>query len=225
MSYFCSKLSLKIPPDFCTISTSSYAYILLTYFKGVCYRASYIMCSRLSRLYDCWQTACMVGTVMTSAIYPVVYWGVYAGIRHIPTSGIFWQRILTSVIINKQGTFRPFATPVCVYPPPVLAIHHWIYPDSRGGQTRDKNFSGFVTFENLFCCHLLVVLCLHVRIVYACLQVDICSYVRVHCISQPTGSLPSPASPGYVRDDVTWAVTVDEVACVMSLCGYLLMTL
>jgi len=37
----------------------------------------------------------------------------------------FWQRILTSVIINKQGTFRPFATPHCVYPPPFLAIHHW----------------------------------------------------------------------------------------------------
>ena len=32
--------------------------------------------------------------------------------------GFFWQRILTSVIINKQGTFRPFVTPVCVYPPP-----------------------------------------------------------------------------------------------------------
>jgi len=147
MSYFCSKLSLKIPPDFCTISTSSYAYILLTYFKGVCYRASYIMCSRLSRLYDCWQTACMVGTVMTSAIYP----------------------------------------------------------DSRGGQTRDKNFSGFVTFENLFCCHLLVVLCLHVRIVYACLQVDICSYVRVHCISQPTGSrLPPVPCKSRVRACMTW---------------------
>ena len=41
--------------------------------------------------------------------------------------GFFWQRILTSVIINKQGTFRPFATPVCVYPPPVLAILHWFW--------------------------------------------------------------------------------------------------
>jgi len=30
--------------------------------------------------------------------------------------GFFWQRILTSVIINKQGTFRPVATPLCVYP-------------------------------------------------------------------------------------------------------------
>ena len=51
--------------------------------------------------------------------------GVYAGIRRIPTSGFFSQRIVTSVIINKQGTFRPFATPLCVYPPPFLAIHHW----------------------------------------------------------------------------------------------------
>jgi len=51
----------------------------------------------------------------------VVYWGVYAG---IPTSGFFWQRVLTSVIINKQGTFRLFATPLCVYPPPFLAVHH-----------------------------------------------------------------------------------------------------
>jgi len=32
------------------------------------------------------------------------------------------------VIINKQGTFRPFATPLCVYPPPFLAIHHWEKP-------------------------------------------------------------------------------------------------
>jgi len=55
----------------------------------------------------------------------VVYWGVYAGICRIPTSGFFWQRILTSAIINKQGTFRPFATPVCVYPLPFLAMHHW----------------------------------------------------------------------------------------------------
>jgi len=38
--------------------------------------------------------------------------------------GFFGQRILTSVIINKQGTFRPFATPLCIYPPPFLAIHH-----------------------------------------------------------------------------------------------------
>jgi len=38
--------------------------------------------------------------------------------------GYFGQRILTSVIINKQGTFRPIATPLCVYPPPFLAIHH-----------------------------------------------------------------------------------------------------
>ena len=32
-----------------------------------------------------------------------VYWGVYAGIRSIPTSGVFWQRILTSFVIIKQG--------------------------------------------------------------------------------------------------------------------------
>ena len=59
--------------------------------------------------------------------YTVVYWRVYAGIRHIPTSGFFWQRILTSVIINKQGTLRPFASPLCIYPPPFLAIHYWSY--------------------------------------------------------------------------------------------------
>ena len=41
--------------------------------------------------------------------------------------GFFWQRILTSVIINKQGTFRPFATPLCIYPPPFLTIHHWAW--------------------------------------------------------------------------------------------------
>jgi len=54
--------------------------------------------------------------------------GLYAGIRRIPTSGVFWQRILTSVIINKQDTFRPFAAPLCVYPPPFLAIHHCFWP-------------------------------------------------------------------------------------------------
>ena len=32
------------------------------------------------------------------------------------------------MIINKQGTFRPFATPLCVYPPPFLAIHHCLRP-------------------------------------------------------------------------------------------------
>ena len=42
--------------------------------------------------------------------------------------GFFWQHILTSAIINKQGTFSPFATPLCVYPPPFLAIHHWVKP-------------------------------------------------------------------------------------------------
>jgi len=61
-----------------------------------------------------------------SHVGPVVYWGVYAGIRRIPTSGFFWQRILTSVITNKQGTFRPFTTPLCVYPPPFLAIQHCV---------------------------------------------------------------------------------------------------
>jgi len=50
--------------------------------------------------------------------------GVLGGIRRIPTSGFFWQCILISVITNKQCTFRPFATPLCVYPPPFLAIHH-----------------------------------------------------------------------------------------------------
>jgi len=40
--------------------------------------------------------------------------------------GCLTAYILTSVIINKQGTLRPFATPVCVYPPPFLAIHHCI---------------------------------------------------------------------------------------------------
>jgi len=34
------------------------------------------------------------------------------------------------VIINKQGTFRPFANPLCVYPPPFLAIHHWGQPQN-----------------------------------------------------------------------------------------------
>ena len=45
----------------------------------------------------------------------------YTAYTNLP---FFWQRILTSVIINKQGTFRLFATPVCVYPPTLLAIHH-----------------------------------------------------------------------------------------------------
>jgi len=60
-------------------------------------------------------------------LHAVVYWGVYAGIRRIPTSGFFLTAILTTVIINKQGTFRPFATPLFVYPPPFLAIHHWLH--------------------------------------------------------------------------------------------------
>jgi len=62
--------------------------------------------------------------------HPVVYWGggytwVYAVYQ---PPGFHGQRILTSVIINKQGTFRPFATPLCVYPLPFLAIHHWPHP-------------------------------------------------------------------------------------------------
>ena len=32
-----------------------------------------------------------------------IFQGVYAGIRRTPTFGFFLQRILTSVIINKQG--------------------------------------------------------------------------------------------------------------------------
>lgn len=99
-----------------------------------------------------------------------------------------------------------------------LSWHQRYIQTPGGGQTRDKNFSGFVTFENLFCCHLLVVLCLHVRIVYACLQVDICSYVRVHCISQPTGSrLPPVPCKSRVRAwwrdvsrDCWWGCMRDE---------------
>ena len=60
--------------------------------------------------------------------------GVLGGIRgyirgytpYTNLRGFFGQRILTSVITNKQGTFRPFATPLCVYSPPFLAIHHWV---------------------------------------------------------------------------------------------------
>ena len=54
--------------------------------------------------------------------------GVLGGIRgYTPYTNLrvfLTAYILTSVIINKQGTFRSFATPVCVYPPPFLAIHH-----------------------------------------------------------------------------------------------------
>ena len=57
----------------------------------------------------------------------VVYWGGIRGYTpYTNLQGFFGKRILTSVIINKQGTFRPFATPLCVYPPPFLAIHHWV---------------------------------------------------------------------------------------------------
>ena len=55
--------------------------------------------------------------------------------------GFFWQRILTSVIINKQGTFRPFATPVCVYSPPFLAIHHCPRPTLR-----TKKYCSFINY-------------------------------------------------------------------------------
>jgi len=57
----------------------------------------------------------------------VVYYGGYTpyiNLRVFLTA----YRLLTSVIINKQGTFRPFATPLYVYPPPFLAIHHCSYP-------------------------------------------------------------------------------------------------
>jgi len=58
--------------------------------------------------------------------------GVLGGIRgytpYTNLRGFFGQRILTSVTINKQGTFRPFATPLCVYSPPFLAIHHCMDP-------------------------------------------------------------------------------------------------
>jgi len=50
-------------------------------------------------------------------------------------------RLLTSVIINKQGTSRPFATPFwCVYPPPFLAISHCLESNTncRKIQSPDK---------------------------------------------------------------------------------------
>jgi len=56
-------------------------------------------------------------------------WCIGGGVYGVPpytNLQVFWQRILTSVIINKQGTFRPFSTALCVYPPPFLAIHHWL---------------------------------------------------------------------------------------------------
>ena len=54
----------------------------------------------------------------------VVYWGggytrVYAVYQ---PPGFYEQRILTSVIINKQGMFRPFAYTHLYF----LAIHHWL---------------------------------------------------------------------------------------------------
>jgi len=46
-------------------------------------------------------------------IYARDQWCIGGGIRgytaYTNFRGFFWQRILTSVIINKQGTFRPFA--------------------------------------------------------------------------------------------------------------------
>jgi len=82
----------------------------------------------------CWSTSHRQRYVYSQKRYDTisgVLGGVYAGIRRIPTSRFSWQRILTSVIINKQGTFRPCATPLCVYPPQFLAIHHWIRYDTR----------------------------------------------------------------------------------------------
>jgi len=61
---------------------------------------------------------------MQQVVKAVVYWGGVYAVYQPP--GFFGQRILTSVIINKQGTFGPSATPPCVYPPPFLAIHHWV---------------------------------------------------------------------------------------------------
>jgi len=78
--------------------------------------------------------------------------GVYAVYQ--PPGFLTAYYILTSAIINKQGTFRPFAMPVCVYPPPFLAIHcigvnvvSW--PPWKNGwkikkaKTRKKQFSRF----------------------------------------------------------------------------------
>jgi len=83
----------------------------------------------------------------TDPVVPVVYWGVYAAIRRIPTFGFFWQHILTSVIINKQGTFKPFATPICVYPPPFLAIHPCVVLMTSG-------WCSNVSERPHHCCHL-----------------------------------------------------------------------
>jgi len=73
-----------------------------------------------------------------NALYTQVY-GVYQ------PPGFFWQRILASVIINKQGTFSPLATPLCVYPPPFLAIHHCQSPI----QTCDKYQCSFYPFAEI----------------------------------------------------------------------------
>jgi len=50
---------------------------------------------------------------------------------------------LTSVIINKQGTFRPFATPLCVYPPPFLAIHNWLFNPDHAPFREDFSSAGW----------------------------------------------------------------------------------
>jgi len=84
----------------------------------------------------------------TDPVVLVVYWGVYTRLYAVyQPSGFFWQRILTSVIINKQGTFRPFATPLCVYPPPFLAIHPCVVLMTSG-------WCSNVSERPHHCCHL-----------------------------------------------------------------------
>jgi len=87
------------------------------------------VCVWLSQNFVVWPTMSCFGDWLKChhshmTVHPVVYWGVYAVYQ---PPGFFWQHILTSVIINKQGTFRPFATPLCVYPLPFLAIHHCVH--------------------------------------------------------------------------------------------------
>ena len=61
-------------------------------------------------------------------LYPVVYWG-YTRVYAVYQPPGFFDSVYSphAVIINKEGTFRPFATPLCVYPPQFLAIHHCLY--------------------------------------------------------------------------------------------------
>jgi len=55
------------------------------------------------------------------------------------------------VIINKQGTFRPFSTAICVYPPPpFLAIHHWSLGKSHLRRVLVKDGASSVT-EGMIC--------------------------------------------------------------------------